>query len=204
MSTLGRIPLEFKPYKADEVYDILSARAVEAFAPNTVSEDVLEYIANIAASPPVNGDIRYALDLLLYAGNLAENLGSDRVQPEHVRSVHSRIHPSITEEDLMNLPKKGHLITLLAVARALKGTRKPYTTLKDVRLNYEMVCNEVRVKPSEDVEEFLQDLHDRRIIEIRSLREVGVSGAPVENLELFLNSLLGRLEGELYGGRRDG
>ncbi len=196
-STLGRIPLEFPPYRESEVYDILFERVREAFLPNTVPEDVIEYVSNLTASPPVNGDIRYALDLMYYAGNLAENLNADKVLPDHVRKVHGELHPSITEEDIINLPKKEHLITLLAVARSLKNSRKPYVTLRDIRLNYEIVCRDMDIKPSKDMEDYLQDLHDRKIIEIRSLREIGVSGTSSENLELFLENLLKRLEKEL-------
>lgn len=197
LSSLGRIPIEFPAYTSAEIVDILSERVKEAFQPGAVSDDVLEFIADITAAFPVNGDLRYALDLLLYSGNLAENLGSDRVHPDHVRRVHGETNPSITEEDILNLPRKEHLITLLSVVKTLKNTGKAYASLKDIRLNCGMICEDMKVKPIEDLEDYLQDLHDRRIIEIRSLKEIGVSGAPTENLERFLDSLLNRLEAGL-------
>ncbi|MEM2921093.1 MAG: AAA family ATPase [Candidatus Bathyarchaeia archaeon] len=197
LSTLGRIPMEFSPYTSTEVFDILAERVKEAFQPGAISDEVLEYIADLTANTPANGDLRYALDLLLYSGNLAESQGAERVIPDHVRKVHGEINPSVTEEDILNLPKKEHLIALLAVVKSLKSMRKTYTSMRDIRLNAGMVCEDLRFKPIEDLDEYLQDLHDRRIIEIRSLREIGISSVPAENLERFLDKLLNRLEAEL-------
>ena len=64
----------------------------------------------------MDGDVRYALDLLLYAGNLAEANGSDRITLEQIRKVHGYNKPSITMEDLKELPKS-HLITLMAILK---------------------------------------------------------------------------------------
>jgi Cdc6-like AAA superfamily ATPase len=149
--------------------------------------------------PPVNGDVRYALDPLLYSGNLAENQSSERVLPDHVRRVHGETHPSITEEDILNLPKKEHLIALLAVVRSLKSKKRTYATMRDIRISCGMLCEEMKLKPLDDLDDYLQDLHDRRIIEILSLKEIGISGVPTEKLEHFLDALLKRLELGLHG-----
>ncbi len=194
LSTLGRIPIEFRAYSSIEIVDILNERVKEAFQPYIISDEILEYIADITVGYPANGDLRYALDLLSYSGNLAENQGSERILPDQVRRVHGETNPSITEEDILNLPRKEHLIALLALTRSLKTTRRTYAAMKDIRLNYKVICEDMHVKPSEDLDDYLQDLHDRRIIEIRSLKEIGISGAPTENLELFLDNLLNRLE----------
>jgi cell division control protein 6 len=194
LSTLGRIAIEFAPYRPSEIRDILEARSEEAFNPGVVSEEVLEYIADLTVSPPVSGDLRYALDLLLYAGTLAENQSSDGILPDHVRRVYGEIHPSITEEDILDLAKKEQLLALLAVVRSLKGNKAPYASMKEVRLNSQVMCEEMKQKPIEDLEEYVQDLCDRGLVEIRSLREIGISGAPSENLEKYLDTLLRRIQ----------
>jgi cell division control protein 6 len=107
--------MEFSPYKSKEIFDILSERVKEASMPGAVPDEVLEYIADVTFCPPVGGALRYALDLLLYAGNLAESQGSGKILPDHVRRVHGEMHPSITEEGILDLPKKEHLVALLAV-----------------------------------------------------------------------------------------
>jgi cell division control protein 6 len=199
LSALGRITIEFPPYRHEEIVDILAQRAADAFNPGTVSEEVLQYVADMTASPPIGGDVRYALDTLLYAGTLAENQNSDRVLIDHVRTIYAEVHPSITEEDIMDLPKKEHLITLLAVAKSLTGGDAPYVTLKDIRLNAKIVCEERRMKPIDDIDEYVQDLSDRGLVEIRSLKEIGIIGAPGENLESYLDRLLKRISDGLDG-----
>jgi cell division control protein 6 len=204
LSTLGRIPLEFQPYTWEQIVDILDHRVKEAFQPRVVSSDVLEYVADITAKPPVNGDMRYALDLLLYSGNLAEYEGAAAVTPEHIRRVVSATNPSITEEDIANLPEREKLV-LLGVVRALKtsGRRgRPYTSLKEIRLSTGVVWEEYRLKPLgvDEIEECVQDLHDRGIVEIKSLTSIGISGVPTEALDRFLDTLIERLKSGINGG----
>ncbi len=201
LSTLGRMPIEFQPYTSQQIVDILDLRAQEAFQPGTVPIEVLEYVADVASKPPANGDMRYALDLLLYSGNLAELEGAEKLTPEHVRKVLNVIHPSITEEDIINLPDREKVV-LLGVVRALKGSRNPYVSLKEIRISTNMVCEENNLKPIgvDEVEEYIEDLYDRGIVEIRSLSSIGISGAPTEALDTFIEGLIQRLRSGLIGG----
>lgn len=73
-NSLGRIVVNFKPYTKDQVYDILEYRAKEAFAPGAVTSEVLDYVAEVTVDH-TRSDIRFALDVLCYAGTLAENEG---------------------------------------------------------------------------------------------------------------------------------
>ena len=45
--------MEFAPYKSKEIFDILSERVKEAFAPGAVPDEVLEYISDVTLYPPV-------------------------------------------------------------------------------------------------------------------------------------------------------
>jgi archaeal cell division control protein 6 len=195
ISTIGRFAIEFPPYRSSEILDILAQRSEEVFQPGVVSSQVLAYIADLTASPPVTGDIRYGLDLLLFAGMVAENQSSERVRLDHVRLVHGELHPSITEEDIMNLPKKEHVIVLLAVVRSLRNKEEsPYASLKDIRTGMNLLSQEMKIKPVDDLETYVQDLHDRGLIEIRSLNEIGIPGASTRILEGYIESLLRRIE----------
>jgi Cdc6-like AAA superfamily ATPase len=113
--------------------------------------------------------------------------------PDHVRKVYGEIHPSITEEDIMDLAKKEQLLALLAVVRSLKGNKAPYASMKEVRLNGQVLAEEMKLKQI-DLDDYVQDLSDRGLVEIRSLKEIGISGAPTENLEKYLDTLLKRIE----------
>jgi cell division control protein 6 len=198
LSSLGRTFVEFKPYSSSQVYDILEGRVTEAFHRGVCSDETLRFIADITASRKINGDLRYALDLLLYSGVLADNQNSNRVLPDHVRRVLSQISPSLTTEDVVGLSDEGKIV-LLSVVRSLSGTH-PYTSLREIRENVGILCEEFGLEPINNVEENLQDLWDRQVIDVQSLMEIGISGAPVEDLDRFLDGLIERLEARIEYG----
>jgi archaeal cell division control protein 6 len=191
LSTLGRVPMEFKPYSLRQVSDILESRCAQAFNPRAIGSDVIDKVSSITTSTEVNSDVRYALDLLLYAGNLAESQGAGRVTLDHVRKVHGQVHPSITTEEIEQL-SRNHLISLVAVVRALRAKRKPYVELKDVRLHASELAEQLSVKKLE-VEDYLDDLKARRLVDIKSLKEIGLHGASLAELEPVL---MGKVRGE--------
>ncbi len=184
-STLGRIVLEFPRYGSDQIKDILERRAEEAFKPGRVDEELLTFISELTVNPPIHGDLRVGLDLLLYSGILAENQGNDRVMPDHVRFVHSQTYPSITSEDVLLLDDAGKMV-LWGVVRALQAEKTSYVGLREIRECYQMVCEAQDVKPVVEVEERLQNLINRGIVQMRSLTEFGISDASAEEMENFL------------------
>lgn len=194
LSTLGHGVIEFPRYIPEQIKDILLDRVELAFKPGTVDNEVLDFISDVAAKPSINGDVRVALDLLLYAGNLAQNLGFAEVLPDHVRRVYGETYPGITTEDILNLDEHGKLL-LMGLARALYGNKTPYVGLREIRDAYRIVCEEHDVKSAEEVEEHIQDLVDRGIIEMKSLTKIGLSNVAAEDLERFLNGILERLRG---------
>ena len=186
LSTLGRVPMEFNTYTMQQASDILESRAARAFNPKAMGSDVIDKVASITISPEVNGDVRYALDLLLYAGNLAESQGAGRVTLDHVRKVHGQVHPSITTEEIEQL-SRNHLVSLMALVRALKGKKKPYVELKDVHLYATELAEQLGMKKI-DVEDYLDDLKARKLVDIKSLKEIGLHGASLAELEPVLMS----------------
>jgi len=194
ISTLGLCVVKFPQYTSNQIRDIIADRVRLAFKPGAVSEDVLDFVSDLAAKPPANGDARFALDLLLYAGNLAENMGCERVTPDHVRKVYGEIHPTISSMDVSSLSLKGKLI-LLGLARALKASGEPYVSLKEAREHYNVVCEEYGIKPSSDFEGILQNLIDMGIVEMKSLKSIGLLNVSAEDLDRFLKSVIKRMEG---------
>ncbi|MEM4603396.1 MAG: AAA family ATPase, partial [Candidatus Nezhaarchaeales archaeon] len=102
-STLGNIRVLFPPYSKSQVLDILEYRSSEALVPGAVSHEVLDFISDIAVKPPRNGDVRFALDLLLYSGVLAEEQGFDHITIDHVRSVYGKTIESMSLSDFEEL-----------------------------------------------------------------------------------------------------
>ncbi len=184
LSTLGRVPMEFRPYTIQQVSDILESRVAEAFNPKAIGSDVIDKVASITTSAEINGDIRYALDLLLYAGNLAESSGSGRVTLDHLRKVHGQIHPSITTEEIDQL-SKNHILSLMALVRALRNKKKPYVGLKDVRLYASELADQLGMK-NIDIEDYLDDLNARKLVDVKSLKAIGLHGASLAELEPVL------------------
>jgi cell division control protein 6 len=195
LSTLGRSYVDFKPYTAEQIRDILSARSAEAFKRGTVPDSLIEFIADVTAAPPVNGDVRYALDLLLYAGNLADNQGSETVKLDYVRHVHGEVYHQITSQDIIDLPYNEKIV-LLAVARTLRNKRSAYVSFEDIKDTCGLVSEELGVK-LKDVDYAVQDLGDRGIIDIRSLVRIGISDIPTEELIKYLDNLVERVKGGL-------
>ena len=191
-STLGAGVIEFPRYTSGQVMEILEDRVNEAFRLGVVKEETLNLVSDITASPPVNGDIRVGLDLLYYSGNLAENQGYNHIQPDHVRKVHGETNPTITSEDILSLDENGRLI-LLALVRSLRAEKSAYVGLRDMRESYGVVCEEFNAKPVEKFEEQVQDLIYRDIIDMKSLTQLGISGASLVDFEKFLNTLMQRL-----------
>ena len=176
--------MEFPTYSLKQISEILVSRCSEAFNPKTIGSDVIDEISKVTTSPVVNSDIRYALDLLLYAGNLAESQGAGRVNLDHVRKVHGQIHPSITTEEIEDL-SKSQIIALTALVRALHSKKKQYVDLKEIRLHALELAQEFKLRKM-DLEDNLHDLYVRKMIEIRSLKEIGIHGASLQELEPIL------------------
>jgi archaeal cell division control protein 6 len=184
LSTLGRFPLEFHPYTLKQVTDILVKRSSEAFNGMVVGSDMIDEIAKMTIMPYNNSDIRFALDLLLYAGNLAEAQGTNRITLNQIREVYGKIRPSITNGDFDDL-SMNQIYTLLALVRTLRMKKRPYAELKEIRLSSLELMQEYKLKKLE-VEDHLHDLHTKNIIEVKSLRDIGIMTQSLEELESMI------------------
>jgi len=193
LSTLGRTTITFEAYKKVQIEKILLQRAKDSFRPGAVNDDVIEMISDITSKSPINGDIRYALDLLLFSGEVASAQGRKSVTPDDVRQVMSVSYPSVTSEDVENLTVKGK-VTLLSLVRALKMSSKPYVKLSDIAKASKLACEEFGVPPIDNLDEQLDDLSARGIVDVKSLTQIGISGVPAQQLTLFLEALMHRLE----------
>ena len=190
LSTLGRLPIEFNPYSIDEISDILLTRTSESFNPNVVGTDIIDEVSFITTSSQVGGDVRYALDLLLYAGNLAEANGSERITLDQIRKAHGYNKPSLTIEDLKELPKS-HLLTLMAILKVQNKRKKQYIELKEIRVYALELADEYKIKKFE-FEDSMNDLLERKIVEMKSLKEIGMNITSLVELEPLLEQQINK------------
>lgn len=188
LSSLGRVPIEFPTYTIEQVSDILVQRSVEAFNKEVISTDIIDWISRIIISPEINGDIRYALDLLTYAGNIAENEGTKKILLDQVKRVHEQIYKGITDEDLKDLSKE-QIVTLLAIIRGLRIKKKDHVELKEIRMQVIDIAEENKIKKL-DVEDVLSELDTKKIIRIHSLKKIILLSASIDKLEKILEDIM--------------
>jgi len=186
LSSMGRAYIEFPNYTIEQTSEILIRRSRDAFQENVISTDIIDWIAKIVVSPVVNGDIRYALDLLSYAGNMAESEGTERVLLDHVKKINSQIYNGITDDDI-NEFSNVQILVLLGMIKGLKIKNRDYIDLKEIRMQSLEISQKYKEKKL-DVEDILDDLATRKIIKIISLKKISLISSSIENLEKTLIS----------------
>ena len=185
MSSLGRIPIEFKHYTIDQVSAILSKRCDEAFQRHVLSTDIIDLISKIVLSPLINGDLRYALDLLSYSGNRAENEGTEKIFLEQVQSVHSKMNMGFSDENIKNLSKM-EIIMLISVIRGIKAKKNQYVEFKEIKLQFLELLNKYSIKKKLEVEDLLNSLDEKDILKIKSLKKIYLNTTSIVDLEKLL------------------
>lgn len=131
-SYLQRAVIELKPYNEDQLYDILKSRVDEALKPNSIDDDALRLIANIAAR---EGDARLALEILYRSCKHAEYKSVERIRAEHVREAVATLPMYVEADELKKLDQEERL-ALLSVIEALKSTGNAFTTTGEVSYYY--------------------------------------------------------------------
>jgi len=196
LSTLQRNMLKFHEYDTDALYDILKARASMAFERETVMDETLQIICDIASE---RGDARYAIELLWRAGKQADREASKKVFPDYARQAKADTHPELRKEVFAALPRQNMLL-LLAAARQLKEIRGAYITMGELEDMYRTVCEEYteEARAHTQVWEWVQDLTSHRLIDTKrsgagqrgQTTLIGLSDVPAEMLEKYLLELL--------------
>ena len=190
-SSLGCVAVRLRGYDAGQLRDILTARAEEAFTPGAVDEEVIGYVADLAAGESRHpGDCRFALDLLLSAGLTADAEHSLSVNLEHVRRAVGETIWGMSGEDLLALDE--HSVSVLKGAiQALSFEGAPYVNLRTVHQFYSVACETRGLRPLSysRVRELALGLHRGGLIDYRKNRGLGVAGASLEDLSRILGSL---------------
>lgn len=190
-STLGNIVIRLPRYDMGQLRDILAARVEEAFRPGAVSEEIIDYVAELAARKKQEpGDCRFALDVLLAAGLMADSDWSSVVTLEHVRRALSETYWGLSTDDLMTLDEED-IALLRAIIHALEAEKTPYISINTLYEFYNVECETQNVKPLSynSIMKRVKDLFYRGIIDFVEGRGVGITGASLEDLDIFLRNL---------------
>ena len=188
--------VDFPKYGRPELRDIARFRADLAFHPGTVGDDVIDLLADAAAE---DGDARRVIEILLYAGQGAEDEGAEEVGPEHVREATGEVHPTHAEERLRQLDTTRKLV-LLAIAR--KARKKAYLTTGEAEGAYALVCEEYDEKKRGHTQfwKYVKDLDALGLIEAKLSGEgvvgkttiISIPEIPAKSLTKLLETSLGK------------
>lgn len=139
-SSLGEVEVVFPPYDAVQLADILRERAALAFREGVLEEGVIEYCASAAARE--HGDARRALDLLRFAGEIAEREGAPRVGVVHAKKAREELEMNAAAEVVRTLPYHSKLV-LLSLA-AMRGFAESTGSLY---ITYRKICETLGIEP---------------------------------------------------------
>jgi cell division control protein 6 len=135
--------LHLNRYVRSELYDIIKQRIELAFHKNTVEDECIDLISDIASEW---GDARFAIELLWKAGIAADHQHLQIVTPEHVRAAKAETYSIVTETKLRNL-ERHQLLTLYSIAKRLKIDGTAYVNTGDAEKTYALTCEQYEEKP---------------------------------------------------------
>ncbi|MBS7613409.1 AAA family ATPase [Candidatus Bathyarchaeota archaeon] len=158
LDTLGRtLAVKLEQYGYQQVRDITEFRADEAFKPGAIDEDVIDFIAHISME---YGGVRYALELLLGAGIIADRQGRDHVRAEDVRMANAAIPKGLNGAIYPQELSIHKQLLLKAIMETLEATGRPYVTFQDAYTKYIETCQSYNVEPEceSTITDYIEDL----------------------------------------------
>lgn len=107
-SSLCEEEIIFQPYNANQLSGILSQRVEAAFHHGVVEESAVNLAAAIAAAD--NGDARYALTIMLRAGELAEQKNLAKITDKEVELSRKAAEEDKAFEIISSLPEQQQIV----------------------------------------------------------------------------------------------
>lgn len=143
-SSLCEREFVFPPYDANQLNDIMSARC-DAFRESVLGEGVVPRAAALAARE--HGDARKAIDILRYAGEIAQSSGADMVREEFVVQARERAEVDRFRELIRgSTPHSKYVLQALTVLSLEQNpsTDHPEQGFRTTRIYevYEQICRQ--------------------------------------------------------------
>jgi cell division control protein 6 len=129
-SSLSEEEIVFLPYNAVQIQDILQDRAIRAFQEGVLEEEILPKTSAYAARE--HGDARRALELLRFAGELAEREGSAKVKSTHIDNADKRTEKNRIIDIIKSQPKQFQLVNYAIIKTSIKEKMNLVTQKKSV------------------------------------------------------------------------
>ncbi|SDR35185.1 Cdc6/Cdc18 family protein [Natronobacterium texcoconense] len=128
----------FSPYDATQIREILRSRS-DAFHDGVLEDGVVPRVAALAARE--HGDARKAIDILRFAGEIAEENDLETVNEECVNQAHEREETSRLAELISKSPSHAKLVleAMALLTQQKEGNDAPVTTNETYDL-YKRLC----------------------------------------------------------------
>ncbi|RLM94387.1 Cdc6/Cdc18 family protein [Haloarcula sp. Atlit-7R] len=137
-SSLSERDFVFPPYDASQLREILKSRS-DAFREGVLEGDVIPKVAALAAKE--HGDARKAIDILRYAGEIADEHDDDTVTIEYVDEAHEREEEARLSELISKQPDHSkHLLQALGSKAKDSPDKNPEIPTKSLYSTYERIC----------------------------------------------------------------
>lgn len=127
-SSLNEEEIVFVPYNATQIQDILEQRAQLAFRENVLDTEVIPRCAAYMARE--HGDVRRALELLKFAGEIAEREGSKYIIPMHIDKADKKTERNRIIDIIKSQPKQFQLVTYSIIKTSMKEKHNLVTNRK--------------------------------------------------------------------------
>lgn len=142
-SALSDTSINFTPYDAIQLEDILRKRAELAFYPNTLDEDVIPLCSALSAKE--HGDARAAIHLLSMAATRADEECKNKVSIEDVNYAYEHLHDYKFSSFIKSLPQHSKTI-LLSIKLLVENSNRSYT-VKEIASIYNLICIHIHTQP---------------------------------------------------------
>lgn len=138
-SSLCEREFVFPPYDAEQLNDIMQARR-DAFRDDVLNEGVIPRTAALAARE--HGDARKAIDILRYAGEIAQSEGAERVREEFVNQARERAETDRFRELIRgSTPHSRYVLQALTVLSLDNSDEEGFRTTRIYDV-YEQICRQ--------------------------------------------------------------
>ncbi|HID72837.1 TPA: AAA family ATPase [Candidatus Micrarchaeota archaeon] len=165
-SSLYETEMVYPPYTSEQLRKILSQRVDGGFEKGVVEDSAVNLAAALTAQE--SGDARYALKLLMKAGEMAEQSGKSKVRDDEVEAARKKVELDLTAETVSTLPDM-HRLVLYAAANVtisgskyarLEGVEDGFLLSGEVYEEYSSLCKKVkkRARSTRWFREYLNDL----------------------------------------------
>ncbi|MFH2101071.1 MAG: AAA family ATPase [Candidatus Micrarchaeota archaeon] len=165
-SSLYETEMVYPPYTSEQLRKILNQRVEGGFESGVVEDSAINLAAALTAQE--SGDARYALKLLMKAGEMAEQTQKEKVTDEEVEAARKKVELDLTAETVSTLPDM-HRMVLYSAANVtisgskysrLEGVEDGFLLSGEVYEGYSATCKKMkkRARSTRWFREYLNDL----------------------------------------------